>query len=84
MTVYPDQRNNLRRPALSISPPRLPRRLRPGATRIVILVIILVFVVVMAALGYAPALALGVASGAVAIAYNPRAVRAVLGALAQG
>jgi hypothetical protein len=69
---------------LSITSSRLPRRMRPGATRIVVLVIILAFVAVMAALGYAPAVALGVAAGAVAIAYNPRAARAVLGAVAQG
>jgi len=49
-----------------------PRRV-PAGTRIVILVIILVFVVVMAAFGCAPAAALGVAAGAAAIAYDPRA-----------
>jgi hypothetical protein len=57
------------------------RRMLPGATRIVILVIILTFIAVMAALGCAPAVALGVAAGAVAIVYNPRAARVALGAL---
>ena len=42
--------------------------------------IILVFIVIMAALGYTPAAALGIAAGAVAIAWNPRAARAALGA----
>lgn len=65
---------------MSITPPRLPRRVPPAGTRIVILVIILAFVAVMAALGCAPAVALGVAAGAVAIVYNPRAARAALGA----
>jgi hypothetical protein len=41
----------------------------------VILVIILVFIVIMVALGYAPALALGVAITAVATVSDPAEVR---------
>ncbi|TVZ06326.1 hypothetical protein EAS64_02535 [Trebonia kvetii] len=65
---------------MSVSSPRLPRRMPPNGTgtRIIVLVIILGFVITMAVLGFAPAVALGVAAGAVAIAWNPRAARAVL------
>jgi hypothetical protein len=63
-----------------ITIPRVPRRVPPTGTRIVILVIILAFIAVMAALGCAPAVALGVAAGAATIACDPRAALAALGA----
>lgn len=65
---------------MSVSFPRLPRRIQPNGTgtRIIVLVIILAFIAGMAVIGYAPAVALGVAAGAVAVAWNPRAARAVL------
>ena len=58
----------------------LPQIPGPGA-RIGILVIILGFIFSMAAIGCAPALALGIAAGAAAIAWNPQAARTALGTL---
>jgi hypothetical protein len=60
--------------------PRMPRRVPPTGPRIVILVITMAFIVGMASLGCTPAAALGIAAGAVAVAWNPRAARAALGA----
>ena len=52
---------------------------RPVSPRAVILVIILVFITAMAALGYAPAVALGVVLAALAAVSNPEAAAAALG-----
>lgn len=62
--------------------PRVTLSRIPGPiTRILILVIVLTFILSMAALGCAPALALGVAAGAAAVAWNPQAARTALGTL---
>lgn len=58
--------------------PGHPRRTPWPTPRIVILVIILTFVVGMAVLGWPPAVALGVAATAVAVADDPTTLRAVL------
>jgi hypothetical protein len=68
---------------MTVSVPR-PRRMPRAAGTIVILVIILAFIAVMAALGCSPAVALGVAAGAVTLSFNPGSARAVLGILAPG
>jgi hypothetical protein len=58
--------------------PARPRYAPWPVPRIVILVIILTFVAGMAVLGWTPAVALGVAAAAVAVADDPRTVRAAL------
>jgi hypothetical protein len=52
---------------------------RPVPPRAVVLVIILVFITAMAALGYAPAVALGVVLAALAAVGSPEAARTALG-----
>ncbi|HEY1700965.1 MAG TPA: hypothetical protein VGG75_14740 [Trebonia sp.] len=49
---------------------------RPAALRTAVLVIILTFVIILAALGYPPELALGIAASAAAIGGMTRASRA--------
>jgi hypothetical protein len=60
--------------------PRPPHGAPWPAPRVVILVIILAFIATMAGLGYAPAVALGLVVAAAAIADDPQAARAILGA----